>query len=116
MANPIPCVRCLEVADAHFLLTNRTEIPWTFDQATVGICMMCLIQEAGAWAQAMTSLESLAEEPTEPGALELMEADDGKVPVASAAPKRSRRKKEAPAPEWEDTPDISETEAADDQG
>jgi hypothetical protein len=78
--------------------------------------MMCLIQEAGAWAQAMTSLEAMEAEPTEPGALELVEADDGKVPVASAAPKRSRRKKEAPAPEWEDTPDISETEAADDQG
>ena len=94
MANPIPCVNCLEVPDADFLVTNRLDMPWPFDQSTVGLCTTCLIGAAAAMAEALAAVFGTAPEPEGPGVLEQVEAEEGPVKVASASSK-SRRSKES---------------------
>ena len=138
MANPAPCAACLEVADAEFYVTNRLGVPWPFDQSTVALCVPCFINTGIQMGQALQAAiaemgsfehshtwddDGYCEECGEdsgpaqkPGALEQVEADEGKVKVAAASPKRSRKKNQAaPQPE----PDAAlpeESEAADDHG
>jgi hypothetical protein len=79
-------------------VTNRLAVPWPFEQSTVALCVPCVIQfgiQMGEALQAaLASLEAMAE----PGALEQIEADEGKGPVSPAEPKsRPRKKAEAVA-------------------
>lgn len=96
MANPAPCQACLETPDAEFCVTNRMGVPWPFEQAVVNLCVPCLINLGITMGEALQSALSELEAMAEPGALEQVEADEGKVVPVKAGTKR-RSRKTAPA-------------------
>ena len=116
MANPIPCVNCLEVPDADFLVTNRLDMPWPFDQSTVGLCTTCLISMTAAMAEALAAVFGTAPEPEGPGVLEQVEAEEGPVKVASASSKSRKPKEPEPVAVHAGPEATQEAPAADDLG
>jgi len=110
MPNPIPCAMCIDVADSDFLVTNRNDMPWPFDQSTVGLCLRDFLQLGFAMAEAIQGALAEQEVAEGPGVLEQVEAEEGKVPVASGAPKRGRQKTAEPVEESvpEATPEAPE--------
>lgn len=89
MAAPIPCSMCAESPDADFLVTSRNPDFVLGDQATVGICVDCLIKLGLAMYAGQVD-----------------EATPTPEPEPAPAPKRSRK---APEPE---PAEVIETEAA----
>ena len=114
MANPAPCQACLETPDAEFCITNRLNVPWPFEQAVVNVCVPCLINLGITMGQALQAALTEMEAHPEPGALEQVEADEGKVRPATSGRKRSPRKKTAPAPSQPEPALTPEGAAADD--
>ena len=134
MANPIPCDRCGQVADAEFVVTDRTPDFAILGAPTQGICARCMVMLGDALRQALEAAYAEqeafreqweAEHPeqaqgevqgvtqsvgTEPGVLEQVEADEGRAQVVpqSASPKRRRK----PAPEETDQTVPAEVEAS----
>lgn len=97
MANPIPCAMCIEVPDSDFLITNRLEMPWPFDQSTVGLCLTCFLQLGVAMGEAIQAAMKAEAEPGRPGVLEAVEADEGTVTPARADSKSRKPKVSVPA-------------------
>ena len=117
MANPIPCDRCGQVADAEFVVTDRTPDFAILGAPTQGICARCMVMLGEALRQALEAayaeqeefrkqweadhpeeasgeVQALAESVgTEPGVLEQVEAEEGRVHPApqSASTKRKSR-------------------------
>lgn len=113
MANPIPCHRCKEVPDAAFLVSNRFDMPWQYEQGNVGLCPICFIETASEIAQVLSLMNAPPTDPEAPPVLEQIEADEGKGPVAAADSKSRKRKVPTPEP-VEVQPEVSEEAAASD--
>ena len=99
MANPIPCGRCDEVADADLLVTDRTPDFQLLGVPTSGLCVRCYIEHAmqlaNAIQAAMAEMEKL---PDAPGVLESVEADEGEVtPAERVEPLPKSKAKKEPA-------------------
>jgi hypothetical protein len=96
MANPIPCGRCQEVADSDLLVTDRTPDFQLLGVPTSGLCVRCYIEHAmelaNALQAAMAEMEKL---PDEPGVLESVEQDEGKVEAADPLPPAPKRRQKA---------------------
>lgn len=100
MANPIPCGICQQVADAEFLVTDRTPDFQILGVPTTGMCVQCFVVKGLEIAQALqTALEQVQAEGETPGVLEAVEADEGVQGVADPLPPapKSRKAKEAQA-------------------
>lgn len=114
MANPAPCQACLEVADAEFYVTNRLGVPWPFEQPTVALCVPCFINCGIQMGEALQMALAEFEANAEPGALEQIEAAEGRGPVTKAGTKRRPKPKvEVTIPATE-PPATQEAEATDD--
>jgi hypothetical protein len=96
MANPAPCQACLEVADAEFYVTNRLGVPWPFEQPTVALCVPCVINFGITMGEALQLALAEMTQMTEPGALEAVEADEGRGPVTPAHSKSRRKPRTEP--------------------
>lgn len=115
MANPAPCQACLETPDAEFCITNRLGVPWPFEQAVINLCVPCLINLGITMGTALQSAIAELESLTEPGALEQVESDEGKVVPARAGTKSRSRKKAAAAVATVEPETPQETEAPHEQ-
>jgi hypothetical protein len=116
MANPAPCMRCDDVADADYFLTNRLDTPWPYPQATVALCFHCFVQTASDMSEAYQAAMKQIEEMQATGVLEQIEADDGEVKPAPAGTK-SKAPKEPDKVTVPVGPEAApEDEAADDLG
>ena len=101
MANPAPCMRCDDVPDADYFVTNRLDTPWPFEQSTVALCFHCFVQTANDMAEGYALAMKQLEEMSGPGVLESIEEDDGPAPVANPDPKSKSRPRSKPDPEPE---------------
>lgn len=100
MANPIPCGKCQEVADADLLVTDRTPDFTLLGVPTTGLCVMCYINHAMELANALSAaMAEVQAEGEQPGVLAQVEADEGPQEVQESVPAapKSRKKVEAPA-------------------
>lgn len=121
MANPIPCDRCGQVADAEFVVTDRTPDFSILGAPTQGICVSCMILLGKALGEALEAAyaeqeafqrqweadhpgeapgevqDPLTSVGTEAGVLEQVEAEEGRFhPAPQSAPTKRRRKAAAP--------------------
>lgn len=112
MANPIGCAVCEQVGDAEFLVTDRTPDFQLLGTPTIGMCVQCFIEKGLQLATALQAAfaEVMDEEPT-PGALESVEATEGKVEVVDPVPPKPKSKAK-PEPEPEVVAEASEAEAS----
>lgn len=93
---------CLEVPDCDFLVTNRSQVPWPFEQSTVGMCLLCYIKSGMALGEALQSAIAESEASAGPGVLEQIEqAEALGTPTAAKGRKRGAARKSEPAPEQE---------------
>jgi hypothetical protein len=96
MANPIPCGRCNDVADADLLVTDRTPEFTLLGVPTTGLCVLCYINHAMELANAIqASMAEIEAQPDAPGVLESVEADEGKVEAADPLPPAPKRRQKA---------------------
>ena len=101
MANPIPCGKCQEVADADLLVTDRTPDFQLLGVPTSGLCVRCYIEHAMELANALSAAMAQLEAEGDPdGILEAIETDEGAQPVNDPVPPapKSRKKAEASEP------------------
>ena len=100
MANPIPCGKCNEVADADLLVTDRTPDFQLLGVPTSGLCVRCYIEHAMELANALSAAMAALEAEGDPdGVLKAIEQDEGPQPVEEAVPAAPKsRKKAEPAP------------------
>lgn len=133
MAQAIPCAICQEVAEADWLLTNRSD-DWSDDNPrTFGCCQLCMIKmslqmvgidpdtilggSAEVPDQALPDAESVgdvtatAQEPLpgEPGVLEQIESAEG---VEQVAPANGRARKSKAAQQAEPVAQVTEEAAS----
>lgn len=99
MANPIPCGKCDQVADADLLVTDRTPDFQLLGVPTSGLCVMCYINHAMQLANAIQAAMEAQEADGGPaGVLEQVEADEGPQEVQESVPAAPKsRKKTEPA-------------------
>lgn len=96
MANPIPCGKCDEVADADLLVTDRTPDFQLLGVPTTGLCVMCYINHAMQLANAIQAAMEAAQAEGEPvGVLAAVEADEGPQEVQEAVPPAPKSRKKA---------------------
>lgn len=96
MANPIPCGKCDEVADADLLVTDRTPDFQLLGVPTSGLCVMCYINHAMQLANAIQAAMEQAQLGGEPeGVLAAVEADEGPQEVEDRVPPAPKRKAKA---------------------
>ena len=100
MANPIPCGKCQEVADADLLVTDRTPDFTLLGVPTTGLCVMCYINHAMELANALSAAMAEVQAEGEPvGVLAAVEADEGAQPVNDPVPAAPKSRKKAQASE-----------------
>ena len=100
MANPIPCGKCDQVADADLLVTDRTPDFQLLGVPTSGLCVMCYINHAMQLANAIQAAMEAAEAEGEPvGVLAAVEADEGPQEVQDPVPPAPKRKAKAESSE-----------------
>lgn len=100
MANPIPCGKCQEVADADLLVTDRTPDFQLLGVPTSGLCVRCYIEHAMELANALSAAMAQLEAEGDPdGVLAEIERDEGPQEVQESVPPapKSRKKAEVPA-------------------
>jgi hypothetical protein len=93
MANPIPCGKCQQVADADLLVTDRTPDFQLLGVPTSGLCVQCYIEHAMELANALQAAYAAIEaEGQQPGVLERVEQDEGEVVAADPLPEPPKSK------------------------
>jgi hypothetical protein len=92
VANPIPCGKCQQVADADLLVTDRTPDFQLLGVPTSGLCVQCYIEHAMELANALQAAYAAIEaEGQQPGVLEQVEQDEGEVVAADPIPEPPKR-------------------------
>lgn len=95
MSSPMKCGLCNESPDSEFFITDRTDGTQIMGQTVTAVCVRCFIDKAIEMAQALQMVmeQVSAEEPSSPGVLEQIEADEGTVGAvsSSASPKSKKR-------------------------
>lgn len=109
MANPIPCGKCQQVADADLLVTDRTPDFQLLGVPTTGLCVQCYIEHAIQLANALQAAMAQIEAEGGPaGVLAEIEHDEGEVVAADPVPPAPKSRKKA---EPQETAQVNGTEA-----